>query len=465
MKNLKIYMTVLLFVSVGAMVQAQQSEFQGIWIGGYTGLLTGDGSGYRLEITGNKWQLFEDKTKKIEGGGTARFSAGRAELVYADGSVAWDFKLLAPGLIEHNGTPNILSWEIYRFRLQQNAPSQNNATPQVGHLGPVISVAFSPDGKYILSCSYDKTIKLWDIATGRESRTFSDTTIVDSVAFSPDGKYILSCSDDNTIKLWDIATGREIRTFSGYYGSFSPDGTQIFTIDNGGLKLLDIITGREIRRFDDVVSLDSLSPDGRQIIAGSAGKPIKLLDVSTGREIWTFSGLLFGGYSTKIAFSPDGRQIVAGSAGKPIKLLDVSTGREIWTSDSPVEEYVAFSPDGRQIVAGSWNTKPIKLLLDVSTGREIWTSDSSVRGYVAFSPDGRQLVGVSSTTIVIIDATTGKEIKTFSGHRGGVISVCFSPDGKYILSGSYDTSIKLWDTVTGRVIRTIGTEREGMIER
>lgn len=87
---------------------------------------------------------------------------------------------------------------------------------QLGHSDDVNSVAFSPDGWYALSGSNDKTLKLWDIATGREIRTFKGhSKMVYSVAFSPDGRYALSGSWDSTLKLWDIATGREIRAFKG----------------------------------------------------------------------------------------------------------------------------------------------------------------------------------------------------------------------------------------------------------
>jgi hypothetical protein len=105
----------------------------------------------------------------------------------------------------------------------------------VGHNSRVNSVAFSPDGRYALSGSWDKTLKLWDIALGSEIRTFTGHTHwVNSVAFSPDGHYALSGSDDDTLKLWDVATGAEIRTFTGHtWGvssvAFSPDGRYAFS--------------------------------------------------------------------------------------------------------------------------------------------------------------------------------------------------------------------------------------------
>ncbi|MCL2480577.1 MAG: WD40 repeat domain-containing protein [Spirochaetaceae bacterium] len=296
-----------------------------------------------------------------------------------------------------------------------------------GHRDSVTSVAFSPDGKQIISGSNDRTIKLWDTGTGHEIRTFSGHMgVVSSVAFSPDGKQILSGAMDSATKLWDISTGREIRTFSssGYHATsvvFSPDGKQILSgFGNRIIQLWDISTGREIRTFSGhmgVVSSVVFSPDGKQILSGTTDGTIKLWNVSAGHEIRTLSGHKFG--VTSVAFSPDGKQIISGSNDRTIRLWDVATGREIRTFLGHVDNVtsVAFGPDGKQIISGA-----------------------------------------RDSTTKLWDANTGREIRTFSGHIDVVTSIAFSPDGKQIISGSNDRTIKLWDVATGKIIRTIGTE-------
>jgi hypothetical protein len=141
-------------------------------------------------------------------------------------------------------------------------------------------VVFSPDGRYGLSVSHN-TFILWDVATGRQLRTFvSNTTPIYSTAFSPDGRYVLSGSKNYTIKLWNVESGKEIRTF----------------------------TGRTITKIDgdDLILSVVFSPDGRYALSGCSDRTLQLWDIATGREIRTFTG--HEGWVRSVAFSPDGRR-------------------------------------------------------------------------------------------------------------------------------------------------------------
>ena len=375
-----------------------------------------------------------------------------------------------------------------------------------------VHVAFSPDGRKIVSRSTDLTIKIWDIVTRQELKTLTleaggsnepvsfspdgslivygtvdsngdkiiflynfetgeQTYIVSyvnraqSVKYAPDSNQIVTASD-KTIKLWDVIIGREIRTFSGYsHGwesavKFSSDSRQIlFSSNDGTIKLWDTITGREISTFKVNSGTEGtvnvvFSPDESQILS-SNGSNIKLWDMVSGREIRTFSG--HSDYVTSVAFSPDGRQIVSASWDNTIKLWDTETGREIldWTSSTQRwgVTTVAFSPDGRQIILGDLVGR--LELLDANTGQKIKTFFGGHNERITtlvFSPDCSQILSSDGRQIKLWNINTGREIRTFSGHFGRVMSICFSPDEQYILSCSQDGTVRLWDTSTGKEI-------------
>ena len=286
-----------------------------------------------------------------------------------------------------------------------------------GRVSKVRSVAFSPDGRSALSGSLqqgrnDDTLKLWDVATGKELRTFlgQDST-VDSVAFSPDGRNALSGGD--TIKLWDVATGKELRTFVVH-----------------------------TRGFLSV----AFSPDGRNALSG--GDRLRLWDVARGREVCDFAG--HTSYVRSVAFSPDGRSALSGGDDKTLRLWDVATEKEVrvFTGHDDRVRSVAFSPDGRGALSGSEDGTV--RLWDIASGKEIHNLTGHTRQVysVAFSPDGRNaLSGSGDETLKLWDVATGKEVhRTSIGHAGtptGVVaSVVFSPDGRSALSGG--DGLKLW---------------------
>jgi WD40 repeat protein len=334
-----------------------------------------------------------------------------------------------------------------------------------GHTNEVTSVCFSPDGRYALSGSYDKTLKLWDINNGKEIRSFKGHAgPVYSVCFSPDGRYALSGSYDNTIKLWDFNNGKEIRSFKGHTYvvtsvSFSPDGRYALSgsLDNT-LKLWDIQSGKEIRSFKghthEVTSV-CFSPDGRYALSGSIDKTLKLWDIQSGKEIKSFEG--HTGIVTSVCFSPDGRYALSGSADSTIKLWDIQSVKEIKSFEGHTDwvTSVCFSPDGRYALSGSADST-IKLW-DIQTGEKLKsiTGNNNFISCVCFSLDGRYaLSGSWDHTIKLWDINNGKEIRSFKGHTDVVSSVCFSPDGRYALSGSDDKTLKLWDIQSGKEIKS-----------
>ena len=211
----------------------------------------------------------------------------------------------------------------------RNASDANVFTLK-GLTSGVNSVAYSPDGKDIVSSNWDGTIKLWSIATGECIKTFEGyTDAVTSVAFSPDGKHIVSGSYDKTIKLWDVKTGECIKTFEGHTGSvcsvaFSPDGKYIVSGSwDRTIKLWSIATGECIKTFEghtDFVFSVAFSPDGKDIASGCYDKTIKLWSIATGECIKTFEGHADRIYS--VAFSPDGQTVASASEDGTVRLWE-----------------------------------------------------------------------------------------------------------------------------------------------
>ena len=365
-------------------------------------------------------------------------------------------------IFNHDGKQLISSSEVGTIKLWDIDTGREIRT-FLGHTHSANSISLSSDGKQIISGSADKTVKLWDIDIGLEIKTFSaHTGSVNSVCFSPDGKFIISGSDDKTVKLWDIDTGLETKAFSGHTHavnsiSINPNGKHIISCFAGTIKLWDIDTGQEIKTFSNHASLVisvGFSPDGKQIISGSADKTVKLWDIDTDQEIKTFSGHTSSVWA--VNFSPNGKQLINGSYDRTITLWDIDIGSKVnaFSGHTGLVRSVSFSPNGKQIISGSWDgtTK----LWNIDNNIESITFLGHTRGVnsVNFSPDGKHIIsGSSDRTIKLWDIDTSQKIKTFSGQIGMIRSVSFSPNGKHIISGSART-INLWDIDTGQEIKT-----------
>ncbi len=239
-----------------------------------------------------------------------------------------------------------------------------------GHKIFAESICLSADSRFALSGSWDTTLKLWEVATGRCVRTFQGhTDQVRSGCLSADGRFALSGSRDKTLKLWEVATGRCVRTFQGHTdqvssGCLSADGR--FALSGSWdttLKLWEVATGFCLRTFEGhthKVESICLSADGRFALSGSWDTTLKLWEVATGRCVRTFEG--HTGWVYSVCMSADGQIALSGSDDKTLKLWEATTGRCLSTFEGHTQEVesVCLSADGRFALSGSWD-KTLKL--------------------------------------------------------------------------------------------------------
>jgi hypothetical protein len=296
--------------------------------------------------------------------------------------------------------------------LRTEEPQGPTAT-LTGHAGRVTSVAVAPDGRTLASASSDQTVKLWDVATGKQRATLrGHTNEVYALAFAPDGRTLASGGADGAVKLWDWARGRELRTFHGHKG---------------------------------IVWSVAFAADGKTLATGGQDGALKLWDVEAATERATLKGHTKSVWG--LAFTPDGQTLVSAGPEEAVRLWDVATGRQraaLRREDNRVTS-LALAPHGHMLAAGSGDGTVT--LWEVATGQQ----RATLRGHtgtvyaLAFAVDGALASGSDEGSVKLWDVVTSKEFATLKGHRRSVHTLAFLPHGRALTSGSADETVLIWE--------------------
>jgi WD40 repeat protein/cellulose biosynthesis protein BcsQ len=356
----------------------------------------------------------------------------------------------------------------------------------------ILSVAFSPDGKYFATGDADGGIRLWQVENLQQILYLeAHSSWVRSIVFSPDGKTLASGSDDQLVKLWDINiddprnTSHKSRKLEGHTYrvrsvAFSPDSKILASSSfDKTVKLWDVATGecrKTLKDHTDWVWAVSFSPDKNKnkLATSSKDSTIKIWDISKdGKEAKCIRTIEETNQVLSVVFSPDGEMIAGGSDDKTVKIWDANKD-VLLVSLSGHTDYVrsvAFNQDGSILASASYDNS-IKLWdikthsQDIKNKNQIAPKDT-LTGHtyrlraIAFSSDGETLVsGGWDQTLKIWNINRGnKSLKTLQGRNNWIFTVDVSSDSKFLASGSDDQTVKLWNVETRKLEHTFGVKK------
>jgi WD40 repeat protein len=340
-------------------------------------------------------------------------------------------------------------------------PIETLFTTYRGHIDNVQAAAWSPDGIYIASSSRDKTVHIWEAATGRHIFTYhGHSQSVQAVAWSPDGKRIASASQDKTVRVWDAMTGKHVLTYHDTAAittlAWSPDGKYIASGSVSALvQVWDAGTGKRVFTYHGhaknrsaSISAVAWSPDGGQIASASKDRTVQVWDATTGKH-----ALIYKGHSLdvlSVAWSPDGKSLASGGADMLVLIWNAATGKTQLTYKEHTGHVttLAWAPDGQRIASGeSQNVPPIKKTAThthAKTGNGSKTPQANATVTKKSSVTPTPVLDIGSKVRVWEVSSDTSSTFVYQSHTHGVNAVAWSQSKDQIASASGDKTVQVW---------------------
>lgn len=294
-----------------------------------------------------------------------------------------------------------------------------------GHTEPVYSVAFTPDGKFLATGSHDHTIKLWELANGKEAKTYAGPNghqkMVICVAVSPDGQLLASGSIDNNLKVWDIP----------------------------------LTAPSKILPATDAVHAVALSPDGTKLAFGSKDGQVKLVNAADNKELFKLEG--HAGSVTNVAFSPNGQTLASCGADKTLRFVNVANGQllGVVTAHSAATNAVAFSTNSAQAFSAGADGYLRVWQLPPTPAKPIAVAPQAPITTALLAPDNASILTAGHDKIVRQTAIAGKETRALSGPTAAINSVAVSPNNALLAAGAADQRVWLWNNANNQPLGSI----------
>jgi WD40 repeat protein len=329
------------------------------------------------------------------------------------------------------------------------------------------SLALSSDGKLLAvseSSGEDNYVRLWDLAADKElpNLKLGKQRLASRLLFSQDGKMLAGITSGQ-IRLWDVTTGKRARLYEGHENlvtgiAFSSDGQFLASSgSDGSVRLWETGSEEEVKKFtvmDQNLTTVALSPNGKYVLAGSNDQRIYRWSL-VGEDTKTLEGQ--GLPATVLAVSPDSTTLASADTGGAIRLWDLETGKEKDTVRQPERLHGFGVGDGGRSVA-LWTAAGQVRHLDLLSGleRDAVKLPTEEGLLVEVSPDGRLACllsrGEEESICRIWDGVKGQELHKLPGHPGGTGAVSFSPDSKLVVTSGADSTVRVWDALTGKEV-------------